>query len=370
MKKRIVTILILALCCCHLTAQEEEGAVYQFDTIVNKKKSLQVIGLPVLFFTPETSFGFGAGAQMFLLKQSNVYNSRLSNIFVNAIYTAKNQFVIDLKPQIYFGKGEYFFDMAYKFKIFPNSFWGIGGDTPEGNKEVYNMTSSEWTVAFLKRLPPSLNFGFQYILNIHKVTEVEEDGILDSGTVLGSDRAVINGLGVIFNLDSRDDVASPTEGHFLQLNARFSSENFGATSGFNKFITDLRTYVSVGEKGTLALQLYSENTFGDAPFQGLAWYGGSERARGYFRGRFIDNHQYVGQAEYRYRFKPRWVLAGFALFGEVTDQPANFFNNIKPSFGGGIRFQLSKTQSTLLRLDFGIGLEGSNGFYFGVNEAF
>jgi outer membrane translocation and assembly module TamA len=204
----------------------------------------------------------------------------------------------------------------------------------------------------------------------HNVTMVEEGGILDSGEVLGSDKAVVSGFGVVFNLDSRDIVEAPTTGHFLQLNARFASEILGSTASFNKFIVDLRTYLPVGEKSLVALQAYSENTFGDIPFQALAWFGGGERARGYFRGRFIDDHQYVIQAEYRLKFHPRWTAAGFVLMGEVANLPGDFLNDVKPSAGGGIRFKLTKDQNTLLRLDVAAGKDGSSGVYFGVNEAF
>ena len=85
---------------------------------------------------------------------------------------------------------------------------------------------------------------------------------------------------------------------------------------------------------------------------------------------FIDNNLYVLQAEYRWRFMPRWVLAGFVLVGEVADLPRNFFADLKPSLGGGVRFQISKSQQTLLRVDVGFGKDGSGGFYFGVDEAF
>ena len=102
----------------------------------------------------------------------------------------------------------------------------------------------------------------------------------------------------------------------------------------------------------------------------MAWYGGGQLARGYFRGRYMDKLMYVAQAEYRLRFHPRWVLAGFALIGEVSDLPQNFFNDLKPSVGAGIRFQFVKNQSTLLRLDFGFGKNNNSGLYFGVNEAF
>jgi len=361
--------LYLLLVAPALFAQQNEGAVFQSDTLREGKK-LKIIALPVVFLTPETGFGFGGGTQLFLLKQANIYNARLSNMFVSAIVTSKKQFMFEAKPQIYLEKGDYFLDAHLKYRIFPNSFWGIGNDSPEEDIEAYDMTSFELKANFLKRLPPLLNFGFQYIFEHHNVTEVEEGGILDSGSVLGADKVTVSGLGVIFNLDSRDIIEAPSSGHFLQLNARFASEILGSSYSFNKFIFDLRTYIQVSKKGVLAFQAYSESTYGQIPFQAMAWFGGGERARGYFRGRFIDNNQYVLQGEYRYKFHPRWTLAGFALMGEVAELPGEFFREINPSVGGGIRFKLLKDQNTILRLDVGVGTGDNNGFYFGVNEAF
>ncbi|WP_338238048.1 BamA/TamA family outer membrane protein [Persicobacter diffluens] len=347
---------------------QDEKPIFQTDTMSLKKA--KILAIPVIFSTPETSFGFGGGGQLFLLQKSNIYNERLSNILFTAIYTLNQQFIIDLKPQIYIDKGDFFLDIAYKFKIYPNLFWGVGANTPESNQEQYDMNSTELRVAFLKRLPPDLNFGLEWVFQSHQVTETAEGGLLAGGDIVGFDKALINGLGVIFNLDSRDDVASPFDGHFLQLNARFSSENFGATQGYNKFITDLRTYRPIGRNSVLALQIYQESTFGEVPFQGMSWYGGGERARGYFRGRFIERHQYVLQAEYRHRFHPRWTVAAFALVGEVAATGDEFFRYMKPAAGGGIRFKLLKDQNTVVRFDYGFGLAGSSGFYFGVNEAF
>lgn len=369
MKNKIL-ILILIFLTLNSWGQNTKD-VFKTDTIA-KNKNYQLIGIPIIFYTPETNFGFGGGGQLFLLNHKNKYNDRVSNIFIDAIYTTNKQLIFDILPQIYFGKGDYYLDMSYKLKVFPNSFWGIGIDTPDSNEEPYNMTSHILKVSFLKRLPPSLNFGFEYIFENHEITEVEEGGILSDGEILGSDRAIISGLGVVFNLDSRDNTGSPISGHFLKMGAQFSSEIFGSTQAYNKFIADLRTYKRLGERSIIALQIYYESNYGDPPFQGLASFGGSTRARGYFQGRFIDKHMYVVQGEYRYRFKPRWAVNGFGLFGEVADIPNNFYNfdNMKPSFGGGIRFKLLKNQDTWIRADLGFGIDGSSGFYFGVNEAF
>ena len=368
MVRRGILLIIIVSVASVLFAQRGDP-VLRSDTI-NRDKSLQFVGVPFIFSTPETSFGFGAGAQIFLLNQSNLYNSRLSNIFVSAVYTLKKQLIVDIKPQLYFGDGDYFLDVAFKYKIFPNSFWGIGNETPESNKEGFSMTSRTLRVAFMRRLPPNLNFGFVYLSENHEVTEVAEGGVLESGEVEGNEGATLRGLGVLFNLDSRSSIEAPVSGHFLQLQAQFASRVLGSTHSYNKFIFDARTYLDLGRRSILAMQLYFESTYGIVPFQTMATFGGGERARGYFRGRYIDNGQYVIQAEYRWRFKPRWVLAAFALVGEVGDIPRQFFKTANPAVGGGVRWQILKSQKTLVRLDIGFGKKGSNGFYFGVNEAF
>ena len=79
---------------------------------------------------------------------------------------------------------------------------------------------------------------------------------------------------------------------------------------------------------------------------------------------------YVFQAEYRLKVTNRVKIAGFALVGEVASLPGDYFNDLKPSFGGGVRFQITKKNPTLIRLDYGIGQGGQSGVYFGVNEAF
>ncbi len=372
MRKQISTCIVaLLLLFSNGVQSQSKETVFKTDTIASTK-NIQFIGVPIAFYTPETEFGFGGGGQLFLLNKSNIYNDRQSNILFSGIYTLNEQFLFEVKPEIYLGKGDYFIDIDYTWEIYPNLFWGIGNSTPDRNEEVYNMTSHKLKMGYLRRLPPNLNFGFEYVFENHEVTEVEEGGILDSGSVLGNDRAVISGLGVNFNLDTRDDVGSPLSGRYYKLNAQFSSELLGATHGYNKFFLDLRTYEPLTKTSILAMQVYSENTFGDAPFQGLAKFGGSYSARGYFYGRFTDSHMYIIQTEYRWRFRPRWTMAAFGLVGEVASAPENFFSisNMKPSAGAGIRFKLLKNKSTWLRLDTGFGENGNNGFYFGINEAF
>ena len=67
---------------------------------------------------------------------------------------------------------------------------------------------------------------------------------------------------------------------------------------------------------------------------------------------------------------PRLHLNVFASMGQVSETIRVVFAYPKFSGGGGLRFQLLKTNPTLIRMDFGINQYGDTGLYFGVNEVF
>ena len=364
-----ILLIFLVFNAQQLTAQDEEVPFMQTDTLEVIKKT-QIVGLPIMFYTPETAFGVGGGVQFIFQGLRNVFNSRLSDMVVTAVYTSKNQLLIDARPQIHIYDGEFYLEGIFRYKIFPNTFWGIGNRTIAEEYEQYNMESTEIHALLLKRIPPDLNFGFEYIFQNHKMLEFDPEGKLIHQDIPGSEGAIISSLTGAFTFDDRDNVYSAHKGNYFKLMAGFSSQVMGATYSYNKYRFDLRKYIPVASNLSLASQVYIEMTYGDIPFQTKAWLGGGERTRGYFRGRYIDNQFYALQTELRWRFAKRWILAGYISGGEVAEYLADIFGEVKPSYGGGLRFQLSKKSPTLVRLDFGIGTPGNSGIYFGVNEAF
>lgn len=369
MSRLLFTIISVILLTAVTYAQDEELAFLQSDTL-KVVKTTQIIGLPIMFYTPETSFGVGGGAQFLFNDLRNVFNSRLSDMVVTAVYTAKNQLLIDARPQFHIYDGQFYLEGIIRFKLFPNSFWGIGNNMPDDNLEAYNMQSTEVHALLLKRIPNTVNFGFEYTFQKHKMLEYAEDGQLIYQTIPGSEGSVISALAAVFTLDDRNSVFSATRGNFIKLKAGFCSQVLGGTHSYNKYAFDLRKYIPINSKIAIGGQYYMELSYGDVPFQAMPWLGGGERTRGYFRGRYIDKQFYAAQLELRWKFAKRWVLAGFVSGGEVADILSNMYEDIKYSYGGGIRFQISKKSPTLVRLDFGMGKPGNSGIYFGVNEAF
>ena len=135
-----------------LIAQDEDKPFIQSDTITVISKT-QIIGLPIIFYTPETTFGFGGGVQFIFGDMKNIFNSRLSDMMVTAVYTAKNQLLIDARPKIHIYEGQFYLEGIFRYKLFPNSFWGIGNRTLDENIEQYNMQSTEVHALLLKRIP-------------------------------------------------------------------------------------------------------------------------------------------------------------------------------------------------------------------------
>ncbi len=369
MKRILFFAIILSLFHLFCYGQDMNKQAIKIDTL-GKEKKIQVMALPVVFYTPETEFGVGGGALFFFKNMKDVINLRESSLLITGIYTSKKQLIINIKPEFYLIKGRLYIDADFKYKLFPNSFWGIGNNMPDSLRESYNMKTFYVHIALLKRISGATRFGLEYIYEKHIITETLEGGQLAADTIPGSSGAIISGLGLIFKHDSRDNVFSPNEGTFLQFKGRYVSKLLGGTHSYNKFEVDFRKYFPIGKDDVLAMQVFTMSAFGDVPFQDMAWFGGGIRGRGYYNGRYIDNQMYSLQLEYRIRLTKKFGIAVFGSGGEVASKTNEFFRNFHASFGGGIRFKPLKKNPTILRLDYGKGSGTNSGIYFGINEAF
>jgi outer membrane translocation and assembly module TamA len=81
----------------------------------------------------------------------------------------------------------------------------------------------------------------------------------------------------------------------------------------------------------------------------------------------------AGQAEYRWRFYKKWGAVAFAGIGSIwgnDNEREAFERKLLPSVGTGLRYMISPEKRINLRLDYAVGVDGNQGLYFGVMEAF
>ena len=137
------------------------------------------------------------------------------------------------------------------------------------------------------------------------------------------------------------------------------------------FIIDNRFYHPVNKRNVLAAQLYGQFTTGNAPFNMLSLMGGESLMRGYYLGRYRDDHLIAGQLEYRilpFSFSKRWGASVFIAAGQVFNKESFQLKNFLPTGGAGLKFLVFPEKDIYTRVDVAFTQEG-RGIYFFIGEA-
>ena len=194
----------------------------------------------------------------------------------------------------------------------------------------------------------------------------------DEPDSLGFDPTLTLDVGAItipVEIDSRDDQLFPRDGWLVAAKGVFYRESLGSDFDAETFKISANHYLPVGERDVLASRVVVKSSSEGTPFFLVSSFGGSVDLRGYPSGRYRDDKVYAVQSEYRWHFRDRWILSGFAGFGEVAESLSDFGENFLPAAGVGLRYVLSAEHKVSLSMDVATGKDGTE-FYFGVGEAF
>jgi hypothetical protein len=326
--------------------------------------------LPVLFYRPQTSLAIGAQVKTIFKLGKNKHLTRPSTITPEVIYTINKQFITKLLSDIYLGENSWHISSKIDYRKFPDLFYGIGNRTSLDDEEDY--TSRAWDVYLSGEyhIGASINLGLHYHFYDWTLTDIQSGGMLENGTITGSNGGTASGLGFQFKFDTRDRIFYPHRGELFQINFTAYQPTLGSTTQFSTFIVDLRKYLPLTPRQVVALQLRMETQSGEVPFPLMSKLGGPDHLRGYYSGRFRDNNLFMVQAEWRYT--PIWRLGVsiFAGLGQVTGSLTEFdLGNFNYCLGFGLRYLYNKRESMYARMDFGWGSE-SSGIYMEGDEAY
>jgi outer membrane protein assembly factor BamA len=324
--------------------------------------------LPVIGSAPETGFVGGATALRVSSRASDD-DTRPSTDQIYAAYTAKQQFRAFVSTDRWSAGNRWGVNAQLEYQRFPQPYFGIGIDAPEGAEEWYEARSVLATVIVRRKIARALFAQVGHRYSDTKIRDTDEGGIIERGDLLGAAGGVVSAVSGGGAWDSRDNVFAPASGTFVQTTAAYSSSALGADYRFGRYVADARRYLRLG-RGVLAGQAYLEATSGDAPFDQLSLVGNGTIMRGYVRGRYRDRELAAAQAEYRLPIAGRIGVAAFAGAGTVAPTLGKLASGtILPTFGGGARYLLLPKQRTTVRVDYGVG-KRSSGLYIAFNEAF
>ncbi len=339
---------------------------------VAHKKPKRLVLFPVIVKSPEYLWGAGiAGTYFFRLWNDST--TRTSNIKNVTFYTLRNQLVFASDGTVYFPNEKFIFHMLVSFSHFPDRFWGLGNTTPSANQENYSISQYHLNPQLLRKVVSDFYLGVSYeFQNVYNF-EYNKDGssLFDTEKITGRNGGKVSGSGFLITWDSRNNAFSPSRGFYLQYYVGFYRDFIGSDFNFNIRNLDVRKYFSLPKDLVLAFQFNLISTSGNAPVRDLASIGSSTYMRGYYDGRYTDYNMAALQGELRVPVTGRWGFTTFAGVGRVANTLNEIFvlQDLKPTFGIGLRYALRPKEKLNLRVDAGFGKE-SQGTYINVGEAF
>lgn len=335
-------------------------------------KRHRILPLPLLSYTPETSWLFGASvAHLYRLK-----GDTLSNISYNSLtgfYTLNQQYSFNLQFRFNFKENNNRLEGASVFKKFPYSYFGLGNFNTSEDREQYNSNQLLIKLKYLRQVYPHLYIGPQIRYeSAYNIESLKKGGLFERGEVPGGSGFDELGLGVNVTYDTRDNPLYPFEGYYLQLSNHNYLNAFGSTQQFYNLKLDLRAFFNPYKAHVIAVQsVFDFNVGEQPPFLMMAKIGGEELMRGILKGKYRDRHMLLTQVEYRF---PIWWRFSGAIFGgaaEVMNEWEDLnWSAVRLAGGAGLRFTVNAEERLNFRFDVGFGPDGSWNWYLVLNEAF
>lgn len=365
--------LFLSICVGQLSAQSIFTKYFQHILKDSSDQSKpKFIFYPTVAYAPETSFEFGISS-LLVYRAKQDTNNRLSEISSFTFLTLEKQYGGFIDHAIYSDKSRFFFLGLIKYQNFPLSYYGIGPSATGDVKATISASEFRFRERFLYKLAHSFYTGpevdFELMRHVNFNLENSDDFTFPLGQNGFTDLSL--GWGLLY--DNRHNVLNVRDGLFMELAWLSSQPTWGSSFAFNTFMTDIRYFKPVGKRNVLAFNLYGQFSEGDVPFNQLALMGGDKLMRGFYLGRYRDNHMIAAQTEFRLLplpFSKRWGASAFAGVGEVSPTLSDFgIQRLKWSAGFGPRFLIFPEKDVFTRFDVAFTNEGM-GFYFFIGEAF
>lgn len=373
-----------------------------------KNKTGSLLLVPVVASNPATGFQFGAAGQ-YAFKDEGP-NSLYSTVVGNATYTTKNQFMLQIKNNIYLNNNRIFLTGDWRLFFFSQATYGLSTRAPESGilKYQYNINGAETnddslvqpmkfdhvrfhqSASFLIKDRFMAGVGYQY----DRFTNIKDLRLDTSRPFYTShytyskfygynpEKYTVSGVTVNLLYDSRDNLVNAYKGYFAMATLKLTPEFLGNARGGNTISLEYRSFHGLSTTNPRHLLAFwfmgnFSEASGELPYMALPALGYDQRGRagrGYTQGRFRGPSMVYGETEYRFPISPCGGVLGGVLFANFTtaNSPENkvgLFDYVAPGYGFGFRLMIDKKSRTNLQVDFGFG-QKSGGVYFGASETF
>ena len=370
--KKLTLIVVLSCYCAFIQAQETKKKDSVFDA-----SSKTFVLVPLVTNSPVMKTGFGGlGMYFFNLKKKDTV-SPPSIVSLYALYSTNKSYIVAPFGRFFWNEDRNRASISIGTVRINNDF----EYDEQGNdlRLVYSELRNFVTLEYSRKIVGNFYLGALYLgtktkYKFDQGSQEDNDFTKDFFQQNGITDNFISSLGLNFSFDNRDYVYYPTRGFTFSVRPKLNAGWLGSDNDYVDTDYKFSYFYPVKNNQILAFNLAGGFAFGDVPFDGYQIYGVRNSLRGYEAGKYKGKNMVALQAEYRWQFYQKWGTVFFGGTGSVWGNENNgeeeFERDWLPSGGFGLRYMVSKAKKINLRLDYAIGVDGNQGVYFGVMEAF
>ena len=348
----------------------------EVDSTFNEASKTFLV-VPLITNSPVMDTGFGGlGMYFFKIdKEDKASPPSLASLY--AIYSTNNSY-------IFTPFGRFFWNEDKNRASFGVGTLRINNDftyDEQGNdlRLVYSEIRYFITAEYSRKIIGDFYLGMVYLgtktkYKFDQGSEQENDFTRDFFAQNEIADNFVSSIGLNLSFDNRDYPYYPTRGFTFSIRPKLNRAWLGSDNDYIDTDYKFSYFNSLQDNLILALNIAGGFASGDVPFDGYQNYGVRNSLRGYEAGKYKGRNMIASQAELRWRFHNKWggvVFGGTgSIWGNENNGEEEFERTWLPSVGLGLRYMVSTEKKINVRLDYALGVDGNQGLYFGVMEAF
>lgn len=376
MKFKLFLIIYIVLGLCSSVFSQQRDTVLQ-KSLLDKALSLfewrigtaTVSSFPSVGYDPSSGL-YGGLLQVVSIPPKDTLAYSRSTSLVNHLTYSTNHWINLKSDLILYTKRGYNVNTYVQFLQAPDKFYGIGNDTLNTRPVSFDIKDFELRGDISKSIANTFFSGIIFDVS-HTYTQAGDS--TEFGLQIPVQKnMLLTGIGPYIAYDTRNDVNYPSRGEIVTASFLFYPMHAENAHTFFALQVEAKKYMTLYSDLILATQFFTGSATGDVPFYNLYQLGGKSRMRGISnKYTYINSHVYYAQAEFRKHVWGRFSAVAFGAIGNACESYSDLdLGHIKYVYGGGIRFQTSKTEKLHLRFDYGRGIYGDSGIYVTMREGF
>ena len=348
------------------------------DSLLVKKYNFSIV--PAAGYTLQTGFAGIVSANLGFYNYESS-EAKLSNIASSITYSEYNQIILPLSANVWFKNGKYNFVSDNRYISYPSSIYGLGGRTDPNKARTINFSGLKLHNKIVKSFSKNWLAGVGlYYDQFWNITVLDPTTKRISNLIQKELGTTETSVGPILNLlyDSRINQINPNQGTYFNIVFRDNFKTFGSDNDWQSLVIDTRKFIKFPSTSNNVLAFWNLEWLtlgGKIPYlimPSTGWDDQYNSGRGYIQSRFRGHSMSYLETEYRFNISRNQLFGGvvFANVQSFSGELSSTYTTLLPGYGAGLRFKINKHSRTNICIDYGIGKNGTGGFYVNLGEVF